>query len=105
MVKKFDQLVIESAERDILAEIAAGRAEMKDPSSKIKKTKVVISEVAQARMALQLTQDGFAELLGVSIRTLQEWEQSRRKPSKSAEVLVKVAIRHPDAVRDVTALA
>lgn len=105
MVKKFDQLVIESAGRDIFAEIAAGRAEMKNSHAKVKKTKVIVSEVAQARLALQLTQDGFAELLGVSVRTLQEWEQSRRKPSKSAEVLVKVAIRHPEAVRDVTAFA
>ena len=39
MVKKFDQLVVESAERDIFAEIAAGRAEMKNSHAEVKKTK------------------------------------------------------------------
>lgn len=105
MVKTFDQLVVESSERDIFAEIDASRAEMASGKAAVKRTKVVLSEVAQARQALKLTQDGFAELLGVSVRTLQEWEQNRRKPSKSAEVLLKVAIRHPEVVREVTVFA
>lgn len=105
MAKHFDQLVAESNERDIFAEIAANRAEMASTGAKVKRTQVTVSEVAQARQALKLTQDGFAELLGVSVRTLQEWEQNRRKPSKSAEVLLKVAIRHPEIVKEVTVFA
>lgn len=105
MTKHFDQLVVESNERDIFAEIAANRAEMASGKAVVKRTEVVISEVVQARQALKLTQDGFAELLGVSVRTLQEWEQNRRKPNKSAEVLLRVAIRHPEVVKEVTAFA
>lgn len=55
------------------------------------------------RQALKLTQDDFAALLGVSVRTFQNWEQNCREPSKSAEVFLKVAIRHLEIVKEVTA--
>ena len=47
---------------------------------------------------LRLSQDKFASLLGVSVRTLQEWEQGRRKPSGPAKSLLKVASYAPDVV-------
>lgn len=105
MGKHFNQLVAESNERDIFAEIDAAREEMVSGKDVVKKTVIEVSELTQARQALKLTQDSFAELLGVSVRTLQEWEQKRRKPSKSAEVLLKVAILYPEIVKEVTVLA
>lgn len=104
MAHTFEQLVEIDQERDLMAELAEATAEMK-AGTKAKVINVEISEVTQARQALNLTQDGFATLLGVSVRTLQEWEQKRRKPSKSAEVLLKVAIRHPEIVKEVTVFA
>ncbi len=50
-------------------------------------TKVVVSPVISARMKSGLIQSRYAELLGVSVRTLQEWEQGRRSPSKSDSLL------------------
>ena len=47
---------------------------------------------------LHLSQDQFAGMLGVSVRTLQEWEQGRRKPSGAAKSLLKVASFAPDIV-------
>ena len=47
---------------------------------------------------LHLSQDKFAAMLGVSVRTLQEWEQGRRKPSGAAKSLLKVASIAPDIV-------
>lgn len=47
---------------------------------------------------MHLSQDKFAALLGVSIRTLQEWEQGRRKPSGAAKSLLKVASFAPEIV-------
>ena len=47
---------------------------------------------------LHLSQDQFAGMLGVSVRTLQEWEQGRRKPSGAAKSLLKVASYAPDIV-------
>lgn len=47
---------------------------------------------------LNMSQDKFAARLGVSLRTLQEWEQGRRKPSGAAKSLLKVASYAPDIV-------
>lgn len=48
-----------------------------------------------------LSQARFAALLGVSVRTLQEWEQGRRQPSGAARTLLKVAERYPEILREV----
>jgi putative transcriptional regulator len=59
------------------------------------------SDVAAIRDAYGLSQDKFASLLGISVRTLQNWEQGRRAPRGPARVLLRVAARHPEAVLDV----
>jgi putative transcriptional regulator len=64
-------------------------------SSKGKKTNAKV-----IREALRQTQEGFAELLGVSVRTLQNWEQGRRDPQGPAERLLNVASRHPVELLD-----
>jgi putative transcriptional regulator len=48
-----------------------------------------------------LSQSRFAQLLGVSVRTLQEWEQGRRAPSGAARTLLLIAQRNPRALVDV----
>lgn len=64
---------------------------------------VVFSPVTQARQASGLSQVQFAKLMGVSVRTLQEWEQGRRKPSGAAQTLLVVAVRHPEVLRELAA--
>lgn len=59
--------------------------------------------VAQARAATGLSQAAFARLLGVSVRTLQEWEQGRKSPSGAAATLLKIAARHPEILQEVAA--
>ena len=66
-------------------------------------TRVELNEVAEARQASGLSQSQFAEALGISRRTLQEWEQGRRVPSGAAQVLIRIARRHPEVVREVVA--
>lgn len=58
-------------------------------------------DVRGIRERFELSQSEFAGLLGVSIKTLQNWEQGRRSPRGAARVLLQVAERHPDAVWDV----
>ena len=60
-------------------------------------------EVGAIRKGYGLSQDQFASLLGISVRTLQNWEQGRRKPHGPAKVLLRVAARHPEAVLDTVA--
>lgn len=59
--------------------------------------------VRAARAATGLSQAAFAKLLGVSVRTLQEWEQGRRAPSGAAATLLKIAARHPAALLELAA--
>jgi len=54
--------------------------------------------VADTRSKLRLSQGKFAELLGISVKTLHNWEQGRRKPTGAARVLLRVASRHPEVV-------
>ena len=61
---------------------------------------VAYSPVIAARQSSGLTQPQFATLLGVSVRTLQEWEQGRRSPSGAAKTLLRVAEKHPDILRE-----
>jgi putative transcriptional regulator len=61
-------------------------------------TKVAISAATEARMKLGVSQSAFAQLLGVSIRTLQEWEQGRREPSGAARTLLRIALKSPEAI-------
>ena len=61
---------------------------------------VVHSPVIAARTASGLSQAQFAALLGVSLRTLQDWEQGRREPSGAAKTLLRVAQAHPEVLRE-----
>ena len=62
---------------------------------------VVYSPMIAARQRSGLSQARFAALLGVLVRTLQEWEQGRRQPSGAAKMLLKVAERYPEILREV----
>ena len=59
------------------------------------------ADVAAIRETYGLSQAKFASLMGISVRTLQNWEQGRRIPRGPARVLLRVAALHPDAVLDV----
>jgi len=64
---------------------------------------VVYSPIIATRLQSGLSQAQFAALMGVSVRTLQEWEQGRRQPSGAAKTLLKVAERHPEVLRELAA--
>ena len=86
---------------DIAAEL---RKSVKEMIAK-KGTKVEVSPVVSARIKSGLSQSQFAALLGVSVRTLQEWEQGRRSPSRAAQTLISIAEIRPEVLREVAAAA
>lgn len=61
-------------------------------------TRVKVPQAAEARSRVGLSQQEFARLLGVSARTLQDWEQGRRKPTGAAKTLLRVAFSHPEVL-------
>lgn len=85
-------------ERNVGAEILEGIRELKAG----KTGRVVnVPPVAGIRARTGLSQARFAALLGVSVRTLQDWEQGRRAPSGAARTLLLIAYRNPEALLDV----
>jgi putative transcriptional regulator len=62
--------------------------------------KVEPNDVAKARLKTGLSQSQFALALQISSRTLQEWEQGRRKPSGAAKALIQIAFRHPEIIQE-----
>lgn len=58
----------------------------------------ITNEAIEARQKTGLSQSAFAKVMGISVRTLQGWEQGRRKPTGAAATLLKIAARHPETV-------
>jgi putative transcriptional regulator len=59
------------------------------------------SDIVRVRKKLHLSQSAFSSFMGVSLRTLQEWEQGRRHPSGPARSLLRIAAKHPEAFIDI----
>jgi putative transcriptional regulator len=55
-------------------------------------------DIKKVRARLRVSQREFALLIGVSARTLQNWEQGRRQPEGPAKALLRVVVRDPEAV-------
>ncbi|HEY2738181.1 MAG TPA: helix-turn-helix domain-containing protein [Thermoanaerobaculia bacterium] len=90
------------AGRDIWQEVLDGVREIKAGGGRPVEA-APPSPIAKARMNAGLTQGQFAALLGVSKRTLEQWEQGRREPSGAAKTLIKVAELHPEVLREIAA--
>jgi DNA-binding transcriptional regulator YiaG len=61
------------------------------------------SEVAKVRQSLDLTQEAFADLLGIGLSTLRSWEQRKREPSGAARMLISIALKHPEVLQEAVA--
>lgn len=95
-LKKWEQ------SRDIGGEILQGIRDIK--AGRIGRRYTIGSyPIVRAREKSGLSQAEFAQLLGVSIRTIQDWEQGRREPNAAAKTLIKVAELHPSVLRRIAA--
>ena len=86
------------AKRNISLEILQGLREIKRGDYGRVTT---VPSVTSIREKTGLSQARFAQLLGVSVRTLQDWEQGRRAPSGAAKTLLMIAEKNPRALLEV----
>ena len=91
-------------DRDIGAEILDGLKEIQEyKKGKLKLKTTRLSEPSEPkaiRLKLELSQSAFAGMIGVSLRTLQDWEQGRRQPQGPAIALLRIAEQHPNVFVD-----
>jgi putative transcriptional regulator len=86
-MKQFQDDLIESVHQ-----MKGGRA--------ARETHAPLTTAAEARRKVGLSQKELAELLGVSMRTLQDWEQGRRESSGAVRTLLRIATKNPQAILD-----
>ncbi len=85
---------MEQFQNDLLASVRQMKA-----GKAARVTVVEVSAATEARNRVGMSQGEFAKLLGVSVRTLQDWEQGRREPSGAAKTLLRIASQNPEAVK------
>ncbi|MBN1875081.1 MAG: helix-turn-helix domain-containing protein [Anaerolineae bacterium] len=86
---------------ELLESVREGGAILRGEKEPSREFVIEAPDVKHIREHYQLSQSEFATLLGVSIKTLQNWEQGRRTPRGAARILLQVAAKHPEAVWDV----
>ncbi|MDH3688185.1 MAG: helix-turn-helix domain-containing protein [Gammaproteobacteria bacterium] len=84
--------------RDIFAEIMEGLEAVRDRPKEVTRHEFSAPDVRAVRKSFGISQTQMAALLSVSVRTLQNWEQGHREPSGSAQVLLRILEREPEAV-------
>ena len=86
---------------ELLASVSEGGEILRGERQPARKFTFDAPDVKQIRAQYALSQSEFAAMLGVSIKTLQNWEQGRRSPQGAARILLQVAAQHPTVVREV----
>ncbi len=86
--------------QELLTSVKQGAAIMKGSLQPSRTFEFPETEVRALREQFGLSQDKFAHLVGISVGTLRNWEQGRRRPEGPARVLLQVAARHPEALLD-----
>jgi len=84
---------MEAFKRDLLQSVKQMRS-----GKAARVTRVKVPAAAEARSRIGLSQQEFARLMGVSARTLQDWEQGRREPTGAAKMLLRVAFSNPEVL-------
>jgi putative transcriptional regulator len=81
---------------DLIQSLKEAKAISHGEAPASRRIKVMTPDVKMVREQIGLSQREFAELIQVSIKTLQNWEQHRRNPTGPAAVLLKIVLTAPD---------
>ncbi|HMD80388.1 MAG TPA: NadS family protein [Anaerolineales bacterium] len=86
---------------ELVASVREGGKILRGKTKPSRKFFVETPNVKKIRSNYKLSQTEFAALMGISVKTLRNWEQGRRAPEGAARVLLQVAAKHPEAIWDV----
>jgi putative transcriptional regulator len=89
--------------QELMESVRQGAAILRGDAEPSRKFEFGEPDVRRIRESFDLSQPKFAAMLGISVGTLRNWEQGRRRPEGPARVLLRVAARHPEAVLDTVA--
>ena len=84
--------------QQLAASLKEGGAILRGKKKTVRSTTLQAPDAKAVREKLGLSQKQFAALIGISPRTLQNWEQGHRRPEGTARALLRVAESHPQAV-------
>jgi len=86
---------------ELAASIREGGKILRGKAKPSRKIIIEAPDVKKIRSNYKLSQNEFAALMGISVKTLRNWEQGRRVPEGAARVLLQVAAKHPEVIWDV----
>lgn len=86
---------------ELVESVREGGALLRGEQAPSRAFEVEVPAVREIRESYQLSQFEFAALLGISVDTLQNWEQGRRTPAGPARILLQIVSRHPEVVWEV----
>lgn len=87
--------------KELVASVREGGKILRGRAKASRTFVVAAPNVRKIRASYKLSQSEFAALMGISVKTLQNWEQKRRAPEGAARVLLQVAAKHPEVIWDV----
>ena len=96
-----DKYMSDELFEELLESVREGGAILRGEKEASRVFVIETPDVIEIRERYKLSQTEFAALLGISVKTLRNWEQGRRTPHGAARVLLQVADKHPEAVWDV----
>ena len=83
---------------ELLESISEGAKILRNEVEPSRRFEIKSNEIKEIRLKNNLSQDKFAIMLGISVGTLKNWEQGRRKPTGPANVLLQIADRNPEVL-------
>ncbi len=86
------------AKRNLFEELKRGLEDIRDRPDTLKRYKFKAIDIKVVRKQFEMSQSEMAMFLGISVDTLQNWEQGRRTPQGAAQTLLRVMQNEPTAV-------
>ncbi len=86
---------------ELVASVREGGKILRGQTKPSRSFVIEIPDVKKIRSSYKLSQPEFAALMGISVKTLRNWEQGRRAPEGAARVLLQVVAKHPEVIWDV----